>query len=655
MRKIVSALLCTLALVLLPAGHACSASGKFVGEVVAKWLANGRDMELTESFSYVDAHGAPWTVPKGAVVDGASIPRALWSIVGAPFSGKYRKASVVHDYFCQQMSRPWKDVHQVFYEASLSEGNTVSHAKLMYGAVYAWGPRWEVVDGKPVRTRDVSRPPTGSEFLELANWIEAGDRSLTDISNFIDNRFTRTGPASDKRVALVIGNSNYAHTRGLPNARNDAHAMADFLKGVGFQVTERHDANYRELREVFREFGSASSSADVAVVYFAGHGLEVAGENFVVPVDAKLATSSDLEYEAIALTSILDLVRAQRKLNLVIIDACRNNPLAEKMALREGARRSVQKGLARVEPKGDMLIAFAANAGTVAQDGTGFNSPFVEALIEHIGKPGLDIRLALGGVRDAVMAATGNAQEPVIYGALGGQTISLVPAVQATNGTQTNIVVREQDARAAWDGVKNSCSATDLKLFTARYKDTFFGDLGAKRLSEIDQRSICVEPRQATLDDKLIRSVQTELKRLGCFGGPINGSWGPESIAGLKSYIYHAKLQHSSSEPNAEVLAEMLRGKGRVCPLVCKSGEQQSGDRCVRQAGPGSPSDAAGSAMPKVAVGDCSSVRRACMQLRSQCLRVCREKLGDGAFGSCDGCLSSFSTCVSKGSSGACQ
>jgi hypothetical protein len=643
----------SLLLVLIFSGQAVAAQGQFAGDVVAKWMPDGRAMQLTEPLTYIDARGERWIAPKGAVVDGASIPRSLWSIVGAPFSGKYRKSSVIHDYFCQVMSRPWRDVHKVFFEASVVEGTSLYHAKLMYGAVYAWGPRWEIVDGSPKRTRDTIKPPTEDEFRELAEWIKGDDPSLGDIASFIDKRFQRVASEHEKqkRMALIVGNSNYAHTRILPNARNDAEAMTGFLKGIGFQVTGWHDTNYQELRRVVREFGTAAAGADVAIVYFAGHGLEVAGQNYLLPVDAKLATSADLEYEAITLASVLDVVRARRKLNLVIVDACRNNPLAEKMTLREGARRSVQRGLARVEPHGDLLVAFAANAGTVAQDGTGLNSPFVEALIDHLGRPGLDIRLALGGVRDAVLAATGNGQEPVIYGALGGQVISLVAAGEKAIAFEANARVREQDARVAWDAVKDSCKREDLKLFSGRYKDTFFGDLATRRLSEIEEKTICVEQRADPAPDKqLARSLQAELKRLGCFSGPVNGNWGPRTTAGFKLYAQHAKLPDGPSAPTEAVLAEMKRVQGRLCPAAAVTAVP-----APEQSARGGPPADKSVPVPKIVTRDCASVRSACGQLRTQCLRLCHQKIGDQTYGNCDSCVSSFSMCLSQASSGACR
>jgi uncharacterized caspase-like protein len=142
---------------------------------------------------------------------------------------------------------------------------------------------------------------------------------------------------AEKRVALVIGNSAYQRTRALPNPRNDAGAIAKLLRDSGFaEVALRSDLDYRAMREAVRMFGDTARGADVALVYYAGHGLEVAGENYVVPVDAKLLRDFDLDYEAVALTLLLSAVDGARTLKLVVLDACRNNPLGERMGLRGG-------------------------------------------------------------------------------------------------------------------------------------------------------------------------------------------------------------------------------------------------------------------------------------------------------------------------------
>ncbi len=118
--------------------------GRFIGVVATKWITPDREMELLEDFAYVDPFGKQWDAPKGSIIDGASIPRALWTIVGSPFTGLYRNASVVHDVACSVMEQPWRDVHRMFYYAMRRGGVDEQSAKLMYGAVYHFGPRWEV-------------------------------------------------------------------------------------------------------------------------------------------------------------------------------------------------------------------------------------------------------------------------------------------------------------------------------------------------------------------------------------------------------------------------------------------------------------------------------------------------------------------------------
>ena len=253
-------------------------------------------------------------------------------------------------------------------------------------------------------------------------------RSIVALSTVLAAAVASAAPAQARRVALVIGNSAYEHTRVLPNARSDARLIAELLRKIGLTVTEASDLAYRPMREAIRAFGQTAQGAEMAIVYYAGHGLEVAGENWLLPVSAAFTHERDLEYEAVSLSSILAAVKDATKLRLVMLDACRNNPLGERITLSSGATRSVLRGLARVEPSGDILVAYSAKHGTLAEDGpAGGNSPFATALALNMGTPGLDIRIVLGKVRDAVKAATGGRQEPFTYGSVGGETIALLP------------------------------------------------------------------------------------------------------------------------------------------------------------------------------------------------------------------------------------
>jgi uncharacterized caspase-like protein len=212
---------------------------------------------------------------------------------------------------------------------------------------------------------------------------------------------------ADKRVALVIGNSSYAHAPVLDNPVNDATAVSIMLEGAGFQVVEtRSNLDLAGMGRVIRDFAMMTRDADVAVVFYAGHGIEVDGVNYLIPTDARLATDIDVEYEAMPLDRVLRVLEPARSLRLVILDACRDNPFARSMK-RTLASRAIGRGLAPVEPgRSNTLIAFAARAGSTAQDGDGAHSPFTSALLKHLIAPGLDLRIAFGKAAGRVSRST---------------------------------------------------------------------------------------------------------------------------------------------------------------------------------------------------------------------------------------------------------
>ncbi len=257
---------------------------------------------------------------------------------------------------------------------------------------------------------------------------------------------------AERRVALVIGNSTYAHAPALRNPSNDARAIAALLKQSGFDdVALKHDLGFDGMRLALRDFGLSTRGADVAVVYFAGHGLELGGENFLVPVDASLKSASSVAFEAATLSAVLDAIRPAGRLRLVILDACRINPMAARLEMAGGLTRSVPRGLGRIEPTGDVLVAYAAKAGTVAGDGKDVHSPYAEALLSTLGTPGLDIRLVMGRVRDLVLAKTAEAQEPFVYGSLGGSNVTLVS-------------LKSDDASVAGPSAPDASAARDYEL-----------------------------------------------------------------------------------------------------------------------------------------------------------------------------------------------
>lgn len=227
-------------------------------------------------------------------------------------------------------------------------------------------------------------------------------------------------PAVGKRVALVMGNAGYKATSELPNARADAGAMAAALREVGFtKVTLATDLTRETMMNALRGFAAEAESADWATVYYAGHGIEMNGINYLIPVDAKLATDRDMEFEAVPLERLLGAVEGARKLRLVMLDACRDNPFVQQMR-RSVSTRSIGRGLAQIEPEAGTLVVFAAKHGQVAYDGETGNSPFVSSLLQRIKTPGLEVRRLFDVVRDDVMTTTRRRQQPFSYGSVSG-------------------------------------------------------------------------------------------------------------------------------------------------------------------------------------------------------------------------------------------
>src|SRR3954452_3240284 len=237
---------------------------------------------------------------------------------------------------------------------------------------------------------------------------------------------------AEKRVALVVGNSSYQTVPQLPNPSRDATAVAKMFRDAGFDTVDTLiNVGNLEFKRAIRKFEASADQADIAVVYYAGHGLELAGTNYLIPIDARLASDRDADDEAILLERLVSSADGARRLRLVILDACRDNPFVTSLRRERkvATNRAVMAGLGKVEPTStDTLIAYAAKAGSTADDGSGEHSPFTTAVLKNLTVPGLDVRLAFGRVRDDVLRITANRQEPFVYGSLGGGNIALVPA-----------------------------------------------------------------------------------------------------------------------------------------------------------------------------------------------------------------------------------
>jgi hypothetical protein len=491
---------------------------------------------------------------------------------------------------------------------------------------------------------------------------------------------------ADKRVALVIGNSAYRNVAKLSNPANDAAAVAAMFKSAGFDsVDSRLNLNASEMRKTLREFGNKARDADVAVIYYAGHGIELDGTNYLIPVDATLETDTDVLDETFPLERVLFTVEPARQLRLVILDACRDNPFAKTMKRTIGSR-AIGRGLAKVEPSSpNTMIAFAAKAGSTASDGDSKNSPFAMALVNHLAKPGLDLRKAFGFVRDDVLKATGNAQEPFVYGSLGGNDVTLVPAapavapapapvdqdammrrdydyaerigtkpvwdafiekypsgfftalakaqrdklaaeatrIEATNKAKA---AQEEQTRLAIEGAKATEQARAAEQAKAAEKARVAAELAKKaeeaKVAEAErakaaalvkaaEEARAVEAAKAAAETKvaaetkaseeklaaltppadksdqpatvdLPRSLQTELRRVGCNTGSVDGNWNSASQKALDLFNKHAGMKFDARVASLDALDAVKSKTARVCPLICGHSYKVDGERCTR-------------------------------------------------------------------------
>jgi uncharacterized caspase-like protein len=226
------------------------------------------------------------------------------------------------------------------------------------------------------------------------------------------------------RVALVIGNGRYRHAQALTNPANDASDVAASLRTLGFDVIEGRDLDKRGLEDKVREFSRKLDHARLALFFYAGHGIQVGGKNFLIPVDAKLERQGDLSFETLDVAQVLAQMEAEPRVNLVFLDACRDNPLSRSFARTLGARSaSVGQGLASIQSAVGTLIAYATQPDAVALDGTGRNSPFTTALLKHMNTPGLEIASLMRRVRADVIQATNGKQVPWDHSSLLGDVV----------------------------------------------------------------------------------------------------------------------------------------------------------------------------------------------------------------------------------------
>lgn len=399
---------------------------------------------------------------------------------------------------------------------------------------------------------------------------------------------------ASKSVALVIGNSAYEHVHGLTNPEADSSAVAESFRSAGFEVVElRKNLTASNMRRALRDFADTVKDADVAVVYFAGHGLEIDGTNYLVPVDAVLARDIDAFDEAIPLDRLLTVIEPAKQLRLVILDSCRDNPFASAMKRTIGSR-TVSRGLAKVEPNSpNTLIAYAAKAGSTASDGDGPNSPFTRALVKYVTKPGLDIRKAFGFVRDEVLKDTRNRQEPFVYGSLGGEDVSLVPARNLSLPLGSD---QANDVRRDYELALQVSTTASWNSFLSLHPTGFYADLAREQLQKtsgslLTQSSKAAEEKLASLSPAerpvmssadLNHAVQVELRRVGCLTEPIGEEWTPSVHRSLDLFNKYSGMRLNTKLASLDALEAIKAKPSRTCPLDCVHGYKPDDGICVK-------------------------------------------------------------------------
>jgi hypothetical protein len=294
-------------------------------------------------------------------------------------------------------------------------------------------------------------------------------------------------PASAKRVALVIGNGAYQNTAPLPNPVNDGREVAAVLRRLGFDVIEGVDQDKAGMQKLLRQFSAELEGADASLFFYAGHGLQVERRNWMVPVDAALESEVDLPFEGVAVDVVLDLMEQTTPLRLVFLDACRDNPLARRLARSAGQSRSLEvgQGLARMNNRVGTLIAFATEPDQVALDGEGGHSPFTEALLEHIETPGLEVRQLMSRVRASVIQKTDGQQLPLDTSAMVEDFYFTPPGPPGPAPTEPVAPSVASTEHLFWQSIQTSTDPEDFRAYLDRYPDGAFAPLARNRLGAL--------------------------------------------------------------------------------------------------------------------------------------------------------------------------
>jgi uncharacterized caspase-like protein len=434
-------------------------------------------------------------------------------------------------------------------------------------------------------------------------------RYLTVILSLICILATAHTAKADRRVAFVVGNGAYKNVAQLPNPPIDAKSMASVLRNVGFDVVEGTNLTRDKMTERLLEFGKKAQGADVAVFFYAGHGIAISGTNYLLPVDADIKSEMDVKLgSAINVDLTLDQTMGDAKVKLVFLDACRDNPFAAKIKSNSTRSVSVQQGLAEMKSGEGTLIAFATGPGQTALDGQeGTNSPFTRALIAHITQPGIEIQQAMTEVRAQVNEETNKGQLPWGHTNLIG-SVFLNPAAAppansaapaAAPATVASISGTNDVELEFWRSVKESNKPEELNAYLTAYPNGQFKSLALARIAAlengpstttrnltagVDPATFTEEANQTTedqigLDKGQRRDVQRRLTGLG-FDTKATGKFDEETRAVI------ARWQVARSYPKSGYLNK-LQHKALLAEIVVTTQSGSSDDSDHKRSGGG--------------------------------------------------------------------
>lgn len=305
--------------------------------------------------------------------------------------------------------------------------------------------------------------------------------------------------AQDRRVALVIGNSTYKNAPVLPNTVNDAQDMVEALRKVGFEVVDGVNLDKRGMDAVLTRFARLAQDADAVMFYYAGHGFQFNGENYLVPVEARVDDEISVQYETTRLNDVITALGFAKGVKIMVLDACRNNPFVSQLAKKQATRGfSVGSGLAPIARAQGMVTAYATQANDVAADGSGRNSPFTAALVQEMKQPGLEVATMFRRVQKVVYDATGGKQTPEL-------SLSLLGDFYMN---------REETDADIWKRLRSSDNVAEIKAFIQRFPGSFFAVDAKTRLDLIERRSSASSDRErleqefAAREKELLERVQ---------------------------------------------------------------------------------------------------------------------------------------------------